>query len=551
MKKLLLIALMSSAVSGAFARKVKFSVDMKNETVSANGVHVAGNFQSWSPSTTALTQEGSTTIYSVIADVTDASLVEFKFINGNDWPQSESVPNFSRKSTNTNGGDGSDNRWFFAGSGSDTLMLPAFLFAGTAPDGQYAVRFIVDLAKEDSVSSNGVSMAGLMQDWKPELGTMSNLYSSNKLYERIYTMANGTFGFKYVNGNAWGKDESVPSACATENNRTVTVNGADIALSKVCYGSCDACPSRPIPQYKITFRVDMSTTCNFDSVEIASGKINGWNGGSYLVKGANNVWSYEFMSDSGSEVAHKFRKIKNGISDWEGGADKKVTAHSDTILAARCFGQEVPCGPSVPPSDVTFRVNMGDEIVASKVYVIGTMTSPQWQAGAIELTESTSEADVYETTVSGICPDVIEYKFYNGDVNSEANSEKFLDSTNRGCVGPNGLGAFNRKLTRTSADAITVYWVYGTCRLGETAGISSLNNEVKISPNPAVGKFNITLAGSKVNEVSIVSIDGRVVRNFKTNEVSYDVNVSGLTGVYFVNITDSLGRTAVKKIVLQ
>lgn len=705
MKKLLLIALMSSAVSGAFARKVKFSVDMKNQTVSSNGVHVAGNFQSWSPSTTTLTQEGSTTIYSVIADVTDASVVEFKFINGNDWPQAESVPSISRKSTNTNGGDGNDNRWYYVGAGSDTLMLPAFMFGGAAPDGQYAVRFVVDLAKEASVSADGVSMAGAMQDWKPENGAMANLYSSNKLYEKIYTMADGTYGYKFLNGNAWGKDESVPSACATDNNRTVTVKGADMEVSKVCYGSCDACPAAPIPKYKVTFQVDMASECNVEDVDIAGGKINGWSGGTMLsnqsglsgdwkitkigvgpskgdiswfneninsstrpcsvddrivmnrdgsflnvfgketwvegwqkvgangcgapvapfdgstagtwkdngngtftvygkgsyvgipkvVNGAeisknedardsityeysisgtklttyisigsgywqfeydrntskSTVWTTTVVLDSGVEIAHKFRKIKGANTDWEGGTDRKIFAHSDTVLAARCFGKDEPCGTSVPPSDVTFRVNMGDEIVADKIYVIGTMTSPQWQAGAIEMVESTTEADVYEAKVTGVCPDVIEYKFYNGDVNNEANGEKFEDSTNRDCVSPNGLGAFNRKLTRTSADAITVYWVYSTCRLGETAGVSSLNNEVKISPNPAVGKFNITLAGSKVNEVSILSIDGRVVRNFKTNEVSYDVNVSGLTGVYFVNIKDSLGRTAVKKIVLQ
>ena len=36
MKKLLLIAIMSSAISGAFARKVKFSVDMKNQIILLN-----------------------------------------------------------------------------------------------------------------------------------------------------------------------------------------------------------------------------------------------------------------------------------------------------------------------------------------------------------------------------------------------------------------------------------------------------------------------------------------------------------------------------------
>ena len=50
-------------LSGPKKRTVKISVDMKNETVSSNGVHVAGSFKGWSPSATTLSQEGSTSIY--------------------------------------------------------------------------------------------------------------------------------------------------------------------------------------------------------------------------------------------------------------------------------------------------------------------------------------------------------------------------------------------------------------------------------------------------------------------------------------------------------
>ncbi len=86
MKKLLLFTGALALVAGVFAQKrmVKFSVDMSSETVSANGVHVAGNFQGWSPSGTKLTQEGSTGIYSVYAEVDENAVVEYKFINNND-----------------------------------------------------------------------------------------------------------------------------------------------------------------------------------------------------------------------------------------------------------------------------------------------------------------------------------------------------------------------------------------------------------------------------------------------------------------------------------
>ena len=279
MKKLLLIALMVSGISGAFAqtKKVKFSVDMTGQTVSSNGVHVAGNFQSWSSSSTTLTQEGSSNIYSVIADVAENSVVEFKFINGNDWPQGENIPAFLQKGNSVNGGS-NGNRWAYVSKGTDTLDLGAVTFSGTAPTGKYAIKLAVDMAKESAVSSNGVSVAGAFQGWSPGKTLMTNLFSSNKIYEVIVFVSAGTYGYKFINGNIWANAESVPSGCATNGNRTITIGTSDETI-KVCYGSCSACPTAPIPKYNITFRVDMSTSCDFDTVDIAGGKINGWSGG--------------------------------------------------------------------------------------------------------------------------------------------------------------------------------------------------------------------------------------------------------------------------------
>jgi len=269
-------------------RMVKISVDMKNETVSANGVHVAGSFQGWSPSATTLTQEGSSSIYSTIVEMDPNVVVEYKFINNNDWSSGvESVPAISQKG-HKNNGETNDNRWVWTGSGSDTLMLPAFEFSGSAPDGQYAVRLAVDLQKESSVSSDGVHVAGSIQkaagfpEWNPSATQMANLYNSNKIHEVVLCVADGSYEYKFVNGNAWGSDESVPSACATNNNRGVTVSGADLEAAKVCFGSCDACPGAAIPKFKATFQIDMGKEFNFEDVDIAGGKINGWAGGTFL-----------------------------------------------------------------------------------------------------------------------------------------------------------------------------------------------------------------------------------------------------------------------------
>ncbi len=550
MKKLLLIALMVSGITGAFAqtRKVKFSVDMTGQTVGSNGVHVAGNFQSWKPANTAMTKVGSSNIYTVIDNVPENSVVEFKFINGNDWPQAEGVPSFSQKGNSVNGGT-NDNRWAFVAAGTDTLDLGAIVFGGTAPTGKYAVRLAVDMAKESSVSTDGVSVAGDFQGWAPGKTRMANLFSAdNKIYEAIVFVSAGTYGYKFVNGNAWGKDESVQSACATSGNRTVTVSTADLTIGKICYGTCAACPTRAIPTYKVTFKVDMSTSCDFDTVDVAGGKINGWAGGTFLKKGANKIWSVTLTLDS-AEIQYKYRKIKGTSPSWEGVANRVFVPHSDTTLALHCFDSYTQCTPVPSASDITFKVDLTKEIIADSVFVIGSFTTPQWQAGKIKLTVDPMNSNYYSATVTKMCPGTFNYKFCNG--NPSTIGEDFPDTTQRSCVTANGIGGFNRGYTRTSASPVELFSVYNTCQLGGTTSVSRLTSEVTIAPNPAVGSFNVSLAGSKISKVVITSLDGRIVRSLSANEATINVNVNGLNGVYFVNITDNIGRTATKKIVLQ
>ena len=694
-------------------RMVKFSVDMTNETVSSNGVHVAGNFQGWSPSATTMTDDGNG-IYTVYAEVDADAVVEYKFINNNDWSSGvESVPSISQKG-HTNNGETNDNRWFYSGSGSDTLMLPAFVFSGSAPSGQYALRLAVDLKSEASVSADGVHVAGSIQGWDPSKDMMANLYSTNKIYEIIFCLEDNSYEYKFVNGNAWGSDEAVPSACATNNNRGVTISGADVEQDVVCFGSCEACPGAPLAKYKVTFQVDMGNECDVDDVDIAGGKINGWSGGTMLsstsglsgdwkitkigvgpskgdiswfsedinentracmmddrvvlnrdgsffnifgsetwiegwqVSGANgcgtpvaphdgamagswkdngdgtftvygkgshlgipkvingaeisdvnnapdsityeydltgssydsaltvyisigggywqfnyeranpkaSVWSVTVELDSGVEIAHKMRKITsvNGedIVSWEGGSDRKIFAHNDTTLEARCFGKDEPCsGTPLAPVNITFTVDLSQEIPADTVWVMGSFTLPAWQAGALALTQDATNTDFYSTTVENVCPDYIEFKFANETMNSSTNGETFDDSTDRSCVIDNGIGGWNRAITRTDDQDITVEYIYNTCRPAGSANTTDLSTEMSIAPNPANGIFTVKLAGSKINTVEILSIDGRTIRSYNANSISTSIDATGLNGIFLVKVSDNIGRTAIKKIVLQ
>jgi hypothetical protein len=92
-------AILFSGNAPAGLTLVRFLVDMQNESsVSADGVHVAGDFQGWDPAKTILYSFGSN-IYEIISYV-NTGTYEYKFYNGNTTGSSETVPNGC--STNNN-----------------------------------------------------------------------------------------------------------------------------------------------------------------------------------------------------------------------------------------------------------------------------------------------------------------------------------------------------------------------------------------------------------------------------------------------------------------
>ncbi|MBL0047606.1 MAG: T9SS type A sorting domain-containing protein [Bacteroidetes bacterium] len=241
MKKLVFVAFLLLAVTNGFAKKVKFAVDMDTFAISPNGIHVTGDFQAiagypggdWTSNETVCIQEGSTTIYSVIVELPAFAKYEYKFVNGDQFYEVEFVPVESRV-----GYDFDDNRWLWVDSiANDTTFVGAIKFAGNAPAGLNLVRYLVDLNNQTAIS-NRPHVAGNFQNWNP---ATTSLYSfGDSIFEIISYVDSGTYQYKFVNGNAWGFDESIPSACNVNGNRSITV-AKDTVLSAFCFGSCTVC----------------------------------------------------------------------------------------------------------------------------------------------------------------------------------------------------------------------------------------------------------------------------------------------------------------------
>lgn len=245
MKKLVIASLLALAIVPASAKKVKFAVDMGSDTISTFGIHISGDFQvlagyqsDFCSDCTPLTQEGSTSIYSIVVDIPAFRKYEYKFLNGDQWYNAEFVPVESRIGYSFN-----DNRWVYVDSlGNDTTFVGAIRYAANAPVGKKLVRFFVDMQNE-TVSGKGVHVAGTHQAWAVAQNILYHFVDAPAgVYEVINYVTANSYQYKFYNGNSSSDTETVPSNCATSGNRSVLVS-TDTLLSTVCYSSCTTCVS--------------------------------------------------------------------------------------------------------------------------------------------------------------------------------------------------------------------------------------------------------------------------------------------------------------------
>lgn len=569
MKKLLLSSMF--AVAGMFGLQAQYNVtiyaNLSSETVSPNGVHVAGSFQSaiggtnWTPGAIEMTNQGGG-IYTFVANLPNG-VYEYKFVNGNAWGSDETaIPSICQV------GGGNTNR-FFVVDGADIALPPVYFNGSSASDNGtdffVPIRFSTDMGTT-AIDPAGISARG---DWQEAANAGPNWQAgANKLHDvlpndglNIYTgifyvpSTSTSFNYKFLNGTSF---ESVPTACANAGGkRDLTIDALAGTSVLYCYGTCNSvCVT--IPTYSLTLNVDMNYSCSFDvnstdSVDIA-GTFNSFQGGpAYLMSDLDNdgIYSITLNNIPAGEVKYKARIIRNANfgSGWEGGGDKVIQLGSDSSMAPRCFSFDVAglCAPIPAPSDVTFRVDMTNETPASSIYLIGDFTTPPYQGGAILLTQVSN--GIFEATVNDICPGKINFKFVNGPVSVSANEESFPNDQDRDCVESNGIGGFNRVFVRQDANPATLYYKFNSCQ--EIVGISAINSEKTIIyPNPA--DQNTLVQFSNTNEtytLSIFNILGKSVRQSNGLRNSFVIQREGLSsGVYFVQITDSKGQTSTQKL---
>lgn len=545
------------------------SVDMTYQDVSAEGVHIAGNFQGWDAGATMMTDDDMDGIYTHTFTVDSAMTLQFKFVNGNAWGSEESVPEACQV-------EGDSNRFLEV----DGMMGEAAYSAcyGSCESCSAAtILFRVDMSNEE-VSPFGVHVTGSFVNWDTDSIPMTDP-DGDMIYEASWDMeidSATTIEYKFINGSDWtDTPESNLGDCANDvDNRTLTVVGGlnvvgDELGSAYCFNACTAC----IAPLAVTFTVDMSVVANVseNGVHLA-GSFQGWDpAGTPLTDNGDGTWSTTLEMAPGT---YQFKFINSNA--WDGndenmadsgcnsGSDREAAFDADNNTYTACFNTcpGESCTPDPDPADVTFRVNTANQELmdGDTLFVWGSFTG--WQGGAIAMTDADADGIWEHTeTISGGAN--VDYKYSIGHPNSEGMIEEdgvFImdgDTTNfasAGCGVDNGFGGYNRRHVRSGMAEILDVVCFNECGdcEGSSASVADLTLDFGVFPNPATDRVVLTGAQGQ-GDVRILDVQGREVMTLNNAALNgrLELNVSGLeAGAYTVVIRQGLKQGA-QRILIQ
>lgn len=429
---------------------VTFEVDMQNEVVSANGVHLAGSFQGWDPAATPMTDPDLDDIYSVTVAIPQGTPIEYKFINDNDFAGAETVP--AECETNTN-------RSHTVGAADESLPVVCFSSCTACPLPMVNVTFQVDMS-EQVVSANGVHIAGDFQGWDPATTMMDDPDLDDVYTVTIAIEAGSTVQYKFINANDWPGAETVPVGCEVGGNREHTVALVDETVPVVCFGSCTVCAP---PTVDVTFQVDMNNeVVSAFGVHVA-GSFQGWDPATTMMDDPDldGVYTVTVSIAEGEVIQYKFI---NG-NDWPdsetvpgecetGGNREHTVGNTNESIPVVCFGSCTVCDP--PTVNVTFRVDMFQQTLdVNGVHLVGSMQG--WDPAATPMTNVSY--GIYEVTVEVPQNSTQEFLYINGNDFSGQETLITID-----CGVDNGLGGYNRELVVGTSDMLLDVVCFDSCQ---------------------------------------------------------------------------------------
>ncbi len=343
---------------------VQFIVDLSNQTISPNGVHIAGSFQNWDAAATPMNAIGNGQ-YSYTAQIPTGTTIQYKFINGNDWSGSEEVA----FACAFNDGTGNYNRSHNVVPGNNNIGPVCF---GQCEACQPTAVVVVRVDMSDvTVDPNGVYFTTQLDSYNPTAHAMNDL--GGGIWEgSINVPANSDLFYRFVNGNTSAGLEIVPSACGSLDNgdlqRFVAVGTSNLIIEAICFSSCSNCVGSS-DDVTITFQMDASNiTVSPNGMHIA-GSFQGWDPAtSAMTDQGNGIWTFTFTTNPNLTFQYKFINGNDwagsemvpaecGVDNGLGGFNRDlITGTSSQTLTAVCFSECNPCNVGIDDSSFHFDI---------------------------------------------------------------------------------------------------------------------------------------------------------------------------------------------------
>lgn len=435
------------------------------------------------------------------------------------------------------------------------------------------VTFAVDMSSQTGVGAAFV--AGDFQSWSPGNGGLVDP-DENGVWARTYTLAPGTYLYKFGIGNDWGNNEGGGlEACGSDDgnggyNRTFTIEAGDepVVLNFI-YDSCDASETdfgddgsgtSPEP-VMVTFAVDVTAVDPAPTEVFVAGSFQGWTpaDGALSDEDGNGVWSRTFEVLPG-DYEYKFG-IGTDFGNNEGGEGIAACSANDNRTITVNEGENPTvvsvynsCDVSTNPVDandvvdVVFSVDMNDVTEDfDTVFVAGNFQGWMPEVGGLDDADGNG---IWRRTYQIARGTSIQYKFGQGTT----------WGVNEGGEGIAECSTGDNRTATIPADAAgTVYlsFKYNSCEavdVTSTSDVSTLG-EVRITPNPMsdITRISFGNATNARHDVMLTNMAGQTVRRYQgVRGEQLDVERGNLApGLYFVTFRNQAGEQGSLKLVIR
>ena len=316
------------------------------------------------------------------------------------------------------------------------LLTAALMISGSLGlIAQSSVSIYVNMAGQ-SVDPNGVHIAGSFQseigvteDWQPDQTQMTD--EGGGIYSFTNTLPDGTYEFKFINGNDWPMAENVPvesQVGSGNSNRFFVVDGADVFIPPIYFGQ-NGGSDGIVELSMIRFSVDMTGSTvasegisSAGSWQTAAGGISDWVAGQnklYDVDPNDNLDVYTGIFYIPSVLGPFEYKFVNGAafedvpSACATNNNRALAISGPAVLEKYCFGTCNDACVELNTYSLTLNVDMNYNCnfqvgVDDSVDVAGTFNG--FSGGPDFLMSDDDNDGIYTITLENITEGEVKYK---------------------------------------------------------------------------------------------------------------------------------------------